>query len=215
MRKKYEKQLENLKNDVFKLGEMCGRAVEDSILSLKSQNVELAKEVIKNDDVIDDLYRNLEERCLEIIALQQPVAHDLRILITTVKVLTDLERIGDYANNIAEITVKLKDSPYFKPLINIANMAELGRKMLKMSMHIYMEERDENADEVFELDNEVDSTYHQLFRELTSYMMEDPKTITQASQFMLVARHLERIADHALNIANRVIYMVRADIEYI
>lgn len=215
MREKYRQELEELKGDVFILGKIVRKAVEDAVIALETQDVILANSVIEGDNTVDESYRSLEERCLQFIALQQPVARDLRMLITTVKVLMDLERIGDYAQSIAEITIKLKDEKYFKPLFNIRQMTNIVVNMIGKSMDIYLLEESEKSDEVFVMDEKVDGFYHTLFRELETYMAENPKTITQSSYFMLVARHLERIGDHALNIANRVVYMVNAEKKYI
>jgi len=215
MREKYRKELEELKGDVFILGKLVRKALEDSVVALQNQDIVLANTVILGDNDIDESYRTLEERCLQFIALQQPVARDLRMLITTVKVLTDLERIGDYAQSIAEITIKLKDEKYFKPLLHIREMATMVEEMITMSLDVYLLEEPERAEDVFALDEKVDATYHELFRELLTYMMENPRTITQSTYFMLIARHMERMGDHALNIANRVVYMVNAEKKYI
>jgi phosphate transport system protein len=167
------------------------------------------------DKDVDHAYVKLEERIMRVIAMQAPVAGDLRLLLTALKNATDIERLGDYAKDISEITIALRDKPYFTKLINIPRMAEVAIQMVQMSLEAFENQDAALAGEVHAHDDEVDQLFSRTFRILSTYVFEDPKNIEQAFNLMLVARHLERIADHALNIANRTIYMEKGDVTYI
>ena len=207
----YEEKMAKLQEKLQQMGSLVEEAIARSIEALKNQNMELAREVISGDDVIDDLELEIEEKCLEVIATQQPMARDLRRVATLFKMINDLERMADYATSIAKITLRIADEPLIKPLVDIPRMATLSQKMVKQSLDAYVREDVELAVAVGKDDDEVDKLFGQIFRELLTIMMENPKTITQATHLLFVGRWLERIGDHATNIAEEVIFLVTGE----
>lgn len=207
MRQQYQHELEELRQGILLMGNSVEKAVGDAIIALDRQDETLAKRIMAGDDEIDAMETALEDRCMLLIARQQPLAGDLRIIATGLKIVTDLERVGDHAFDIAKITLTLIGQPLIKPLVDIPRMADCARRMLKDSLRAYLELDTRLAGEVCDADDEVDAIYQQIFRELVTYMMQDPKNITQAAQLLFVARYLERVADHATNIAEWVIYL--------
>lgn len=207
-RQTYQQELETLRRDLQKMGEVVAQAIHDAVQSLATQNVELAHKVMAGDDIVDDMQISIEDKCNLLIARQQPMARDLRIISTGLKITTDLERMGDHAYDIANITARLNNQPLIKPLVDIPRMAVLVEKMLKDSLEAYTTMDVVLAEKVCRDDDAVDDLYEQVVRELLTYMMEDPKTISQATQLIFVGRYLERIADHATNIAEWTIYLV-------
>lgn len=189
-----------------------GALVEESIFkavrSLTDQNPTLAEEVIAGDDQIDRMEIEIETRSLGLIALQQPMAGDLRILGTVLKSVTDLERIGDHSVDIAKVVKRMNRQPWVKPLIDIPRMAGLVENMVRDGLTAYIRRDTALADTLARLDDEVDGLYAQIFRELLALMLSAPPTVEQSTQLLLVAQHLERIGDHATNIGEWVIYMV-------
>ncbi len=208
MRQSYDQELEGLRAELLRMGELVSKAIEDAVQSLAKQDEELAKRVIAGDDAIDQLEMDIEDKCMVLIARQQPMARDLRIIGTGLKITTDLERMGDHAFDIAKVTLRLAHQPLIKPLVDIPRMARLAQRMLSDSLEAYMKLDIALAERVCLADNEVDNLNQQVFRELLTYMMEDQRTISQATQLIFVSRYLERIADHATNIAEWVIYLV-------
>lgn len=207
-RQTYDQELETLRKELLGMGELVADAINDAVTSLANQDLDLARKVIAGDDVIDNLEITIEDKCMVLIARQQPMARDLRIISTGLKITTDLERMGDHAYDIANVTLRLAGQPLIKPLVDIPRMAEMAQKMLYDSLEAYTRMDIALAEQVCLADDEVDDLYQQVFRELLTYMMEDPKTIGQATQLIFVGRYLERIADHATNIAEWVIYLV-------
>jgi len=203
----FEKELEELHYDVLKMGSLVEEAIANSIASLVNHDTELAQKVIDDDDRIDKIEVEIDNKCAKIIVTQQPIARDLRIVLTGLKIVTDLERMADHAVDIAKTTLRIAHQNYIKPLIDIPRMAEIAREMVKMSLDSYVRQDLELARAIGEKDDIVDALYKQIFRELLTYMMEDPRNIDQATQFLFVARYLERIADHATNICEWVIYL--------
>lgn len=207
-RQTYDQELETLRKELLAMGELVAAAIDDAVTSLANQDLELARKVIAGDDVIDNLEISIEDKCMVLIARQQPMARDLRIISTGLKITTDLERMGDHAYDIANVTLRIAGQPLIKPLVDIPRMAEMAQKMLYDSLEAYTRMDIALAEQVCLADDAVDDLYQQVFRELLTYMMEDPKTIGQATQLIFVGRYLERIADHATNIAEWVIYLV-------
>lgn len=207
VRQTYLQDLEALRHDLLRMGEIVSSAIHESVQSLAKQDVELARKVIDGDDVIDDMQISIEDKCNLLIARQQPLARDLRIISTGLKITTDLERMGDHAFDIANVTLRLAHQPLIKPLVDIPRMAEMAEKMLRDSLKAYTTLDIELAEQICQNDDAVDDLYAQIFRELLTYMMEDPTTIGQATQLIFVGRYLERIADHATNIAEWTIYL--------
>ncbi|MDW7738565.1 MAG: phosphate signaling complex protein PhoU [Bacillota bacterium] len=204
----FEEKMHLLLEKLQEMGSLVEESIARSIESLKKQDLGLAQKVIDGDDIIDDLEREIEGKCLEVIATQQPMARDLRRVATLFKMISDLERMADYATSIAKITIRIGHQPLIKPLVDIPRMAILSQKMVKQSLDAYVREDITLAEAVGQDDDEVDNLFGQIFRELLTIMMENPKTITQATQLLFVGRWLERISDHATNIAEEVIFLV-------
>ncbi len=208
-RQSYDHELENLRSDISEMGNLVGLAIGEAVKALATQNIDLASKIMAGDDIIDAIEVDIEDKCMVLIARQQPLARDLRIIGTGLKITTDLERIGDHAFDIAKIAIKVAESgPLVKPLVDLPRMADMAQKMLKESLEAYINLDITLAEQVCQADDSVDDIYQQIFRELLTYMMEDPRTISQATQLIFVARYLERVADHATNIAEWVIYLV-------
>lgn len=207
----FEQELQELDVLLIKMSSMVEETLNDSIKALKQQNVELAQKVIDNDDAIDDMEIEVEDKCLKLIALQSPLAKDLRMIATALKIITDLERIADYAVDISKITIRLSGEKYIKELIDIPRMTEIISDMLRASIDSYVNQDVNKAREAAQMDDEVDGIHKQIFRELLLIMMEDPKKINQATYFLFVSRYLERIGDHITNICERVIYSVTGE----
>ncbi|MBO8169945.1 MAG: phosphate signaling complex protein PhoU [Thermoanaerobacteraceae bacterium] len=204
----FHADLKELQQEILRMGSMVEEAIDLAVTALKEQDVEKAKKVRAGDEAIDDLELEIEDRCVKLIATQQPMAKDLRKISVAFKVITDLERMADYASDIAKATMMIAEQPLIKPLIDIPRMAKLAQDMVRKSLDSYVNEDVELAMTLAEADDEVDSLHLQVLRELLTYMMEDSKTIQQATYLSFVSRYLERIADHATNIGERVIYMV-------
>lgn len=206
-RQSYNHELENLRDDISTMGNLVGLAIGGAVRALATQDVELAHKIMAGDDVVDQMEVEIEDKCMVLIATQQPLARDLRIIGTGLKITTDLERIGDHAFDIAKIAVKLAEGPLVKPLVDLPRMADMAQVMLRDSLAAYINLDIALAEQVCQADDGVDNIYQQIFRELLTYMMEDPRTIGQATQLIFIARYLERVADHATNIAEWVIYL--------
>ena len=206
-RHNYDQELESLRGEILKMGEAVSAAISDAVQSLAKQNEEMARQVIANDDIIDKMEIDIEDHCMVLIARQQPLARDLRVIGTGMKIATDLERMGDHAYDIANVTLRIANQPLLKPLVDIPRMAEMAQKMLNDVLRAYVNLDTQLAEAVCHADDEVDYLYQQVFRELLTYMFEDPRTISQATQLIFVARYLERVADHATNIAEWIIYL--------
>jgi len=211
VRKNFDQELEKLNQELLKMGSMVEEAIHKAVTSLAESDVELAKEVKENDDAIDDFEVAIEKKCIRLIALQQPVAKDLRTIGMISKIITDLERMGDYAYNIARITTEIANEPLIKPLVDIPRMTKITQEMVRECLDAFVNLDIEKAKEVAAMDEEVDRINDQILRELLTYMMEDASTITQATRLMFAGRYLERIADHATNICERIVYMVTGE----
>jgi len=210
VRQDFVKQLEKLKESLLEMGSLTEDAINKAVTALKTQDLELAQKIMEADDVIDEMELKIENDCLTLIATQQPMAKDLRRIATAFKIVTDLERIADYAVDIARITLNIGNEPLIKPLIDIPRMAEITQGMVRDALDAYVKEDAELGYKVAQDDDLVDKLHHQIFNELLLYMMEDPKKIPQATQLIFVSRYLERIADHATNVGEEVIYLVTA-----
>ncbi len=204
----YEKELQEVKNGLMYLGALTEKAIAAATRSLLERNSELARRVIFEDEQIDKIDIELEERCIRLLALRQPAARDLRFITTAIKVNGHLERIGDMAVNIAEKAILLNEEPQLKPYIDLPRMADITRDMIKKSLDSLVNEDRDLADQVRLQEEEVDGLLEQIFRELLTFMMEDPRTIHRAILIMQISKNLERIADHAKGIADMVIYLV-------
>ncbi len=209
MKRHFDEELKELNKQLLKMSAFVEESISRSVKALVERKADLAEEVIKSDEAIDMLEIEIDELCLKLFALHQPAAVDLRFITSAMKINNDLERIGDQAVNIAERTQKIIKQALLKPLIDIPRMAALAQKMVKDSIGALINKDEALARDVCKRDKKVDNLNDQVFRELLTYMMQDAKTITRAVELILVGRHLERIADHATNIAEDVIYFVK------
>jgi len=203
--------LEELGRDLLRMGTLVEDSIGRAIAALKGRDVPAAEAVIADDDRVDRMEHEIEARCLNLLALQQPLGSDLRRVGTALKIITDLERMGDHAVDIAKVVVRLGGQPLMKPLIDIPRMAEVGQTMLREALTAYVDEDKELALSMIQRDHEVDHLYGQIFRELLTYMMEDPRTVTQGLYLVFVAMYLERVADHATNLGEWVLYMLTGE----
>jgi phosphate transport system protein len=207
----YEMELQEIKNGLIYLGALTEKAIQMAMQSLTERNTDLARKVIQNDDEIDKMDTEIEERCIKILALRQPAAIDLRFITTAVKITGHLERIGDMAVNIAEKAILLNEEPKLKPYIDLPRMSGLVEEMIKNALDSMIKGDLQIAEKVRETEQVVDDINEQIFRELLTFMMEDSKSIHRALLIMHVSKNLERIADHAKGIADMVTYMVTGE----
>ena len=214
-RTSFERHLHELQDDVLVLGSMAEKATYRSMEALKNRDLELAKQIIADDDEIDRKRFDIEEKCIELIVTQQPVASDLRIIVAVLNIIIDLERIGDHAEGVAKITIMIGNEPPLKPLIDLPRMAQKTGDMLRRSLDAFVNRDAETARQIAKEDDEIDALYDQVFRELLTYMAEDPRTITRATRLIWVAHNLERSADRVTNICERVIFVVTGKMEEI
>jgi phosphate transport system protein len=205
----FDDELKDLRERVLKLGCMVENAIQDSVKALVERDSDLAKEVIKRDHLINALDVGIDEECVRLIALRQPLARDLRLITTAMKITTDLERMGDMAVNIAERAIELNEEPQLKPFVNIPKMAELAQSMVRDALDAFVAGCSRLPYEVIKRDDEVDDLTVKNFEELLSFMIQDPKRIPLAIKRTYIAKYLERIADHATNIAEMIIYMCK------
>ena len=211
MERHLDLELAGLRDDLVRMAGLAEAAIGLAVKALVSRDAEMARQVIASDDAINTLEVEIDERCLRTMARYQPEAKDLRFLAMALKINNDLERMGDQAVNIAERTLELLKEPLLKPLIDLPRMAELAQRMVKDSLDAFVQQDVARAREVCRQDDQVDRLDDQIFRELLTYMMQDPRAITRAVNLILVSRHLERIADHATNIAEDVIYLTEGN----
>lgn len=204
----YEKELRDVKEGLLYIGALIEKAIEKAIESLVNRNTELAREVICEDNEIDRLDIELEEKCIRMLALRQPTARDLRFITTAIKINGHLERIGDMAVKIAEKAIILSQEPPLKPYIDIPRMAVVARGMIRESLDALVQGNTELASKVRMDDELIDNLNEQVFRELLTFMIEDPRKIHRSLIIMQISKTLERISDHAVGIADMVIYMV-------
>jgi phosphate transport system protein len=203
-----DNQLKTLRQEVIFLAGLVEKAISRAVDSLKTRDMEASRRVVREDDFIDQKRFEIEERCIDIIATQQPIARDLRTIIAMLHITQELERMGDYAEGIAKISLMMGDTPLLKPLIDIPRMADKATQMLRQSLEALSDRDVVKAQQVCNDDDEVDALYDQVYRELLLFMIQDPQTIQRATWLLWAAHDLERIADRATNIAERVIYSV-------
>jgi phosphate transport system protein len=206
----FQKELDELKERLLRRAEMVEEAIRYSAQSLAKRNSHLAQKIIEGEDRINKMDIAIDEMCLKLLALRQPMAIDLRFITSAMKITTDLERMGDQAVNIAERAIELNQEPQLKPYIDLPRMAEITQSMVKDVLNAFVNRDSHLARSVCERDDLVDSLNEQVMRELLTYMISDTKTISRAVHLMIVARCLERIADHATNIAEDVIFLADA-----
>ena len=208
----FDRSLQQIQDELLVLGSMVEKSIDRSVMALKSRDLPLSKTVIDDDDLIDDLRNKIEENCISVIATQNPMAGDLRTVISVLYIAEELERMGDYAEGIAKISLSIGKEPMLKPLVDIPRMAEKSSKMLSRSLDALVNRDEQLAIQVCRDDNEVDELYNQVYRELLTFMISDPKTIERATYLLWVSHNIERIADRATNISERVLYLITGKI---
>lgn len=215
MREAFEENMKVLEQGLVAMGQMVIRAVNRSIEALKSRDMDQAKRIISDDLLINKKRWDMEEKCINLIATQQPVATDLREIIALLNIITDLERMGDHAEGIAKIVIMLGDEPLVKPLIDIPRMAEKTTDMIKRSLEAFVKRDAKIARAICNEDDEVDRLYDQVYGELLAFMIEDPTAITRATYLIWTTHNLERIADRVTNICERIVFLVTGTMEEI
>lgn len=214
MRVKYDKQIEELNESIMEMGAMAEKILDMAIKSLLEQDFQLAQKVIDLEDEIDLKEKEIEEKCLELIALQQPAAGDLRRVIAIVKMINDLERIGDLCENIAEIVMKIGKEEFVKPLVDTPKMADITKEMIKLSLDCFVREDINLAYKVYKMDDVVDDLYRDIYTDLLFELSQDVGKMAQVVNLLFIGRYLERIADHSTNICEHVNYIVTGDKEF-
>jgi phosphate transport system protein len=207
--RKFDEDLKSLRDMLIRMGGLIEDQIEQSINSLVNRDATLAEAVIDRDKEVNRMDANVDDFCIRLLALHQPAAKDLRFIMTALKITTDLERVGDIAVNICERSLELMREAPLKPYIDIPRMAGIAEKMIRDSLNAFIREDTSLALQVCTADEEIDDLNEQIFRETVSYMIAEPKTINRAMKISFVSKYLERIADHATNIAEMVVYMVK------
>ncbi len=211
-RKVLEDELKSLMAEVMRLGEMVNQAMLEAIEALKTRNVAEAERIAEADKDINALRFEIERTTLMVIATQQPLAHDLRVLASILDIAGELERMGDYAKGIAKINILMGDKPLLKPLIDLPRMAEIATDMLRDALVAFSNDDAETARAIPQRDDEVDALYNQIYRELITFMIQDPKTIDQANYLLWAAHNVERLADRVTNICERTVFDATGEI---
>jgi phosphate transport system protein len=208
----FDEELGELKATLVRMASLAEDQIDQALSALITRDSNQARQVIERDHKVNALDVEIDEECLRLLALHQPAARDLRLVTTAMKISTELERISDLAENVCERTIELNEEPQLKPYIDIPRMGNLARVMVKESIDAFVKDDSVQARKVLANDDLVDELMEQIFRELLSFMIEDPHTITRAIRLSFVAKYLERIADHATNIAELVVYLVEGKI---
>ena len=211
MRNRFDRELVRLNNELIEMGSMIEKSIETAVKAMVNQDVELANRVIESDDEIDQQERQIEDLCLKLLLQQQPVAKDLRLISSALKMITDMERIGDHASDISEITIALADQPYIKKLEHIQQMAKETMIMLVGSIEAFVDKDLEKANEVIKRDDVVDDLFDKVKKELIQMIHENADKGEQAADLLMVAKYMERIGDHATNISEWVICSITGE----
>ncbi len=211
MRSRFDEQLALLNEELIEMGNIIESAIEISLTALIEKNIELAKRVVENDGEVDEMEKQIERRCLKLLLQQQPVARDLRLISSALKMITDMERIGDQAADISEITIRLKDQKYIKKLNHIPQMGKATIKMVKDSINAYVNRDLELAKSVIHYDDVVDDLFDIIKNEVIELIRENRDNGEQAVDFLMISKYLERIGDHAQNIAEWVYYSIEGE----
>lgn len=211
LRKTFETELQQVKDNVLMLGSMAEQAILDSVEALKKRDVKASEKILEFDREVNKKRFEIENQLMILIATQQPMAHDLRLLASSMEIISELERMGDYAKGIANINIRMGDAPLLKPLIDIPRMAEKGVDMLHRALTAFANEDVEAARAIPVEDDQVDALYNQVYRELMTFVIQDPKTIERANWLLWVAHNLERVADRVTNICERTVFIVTGE----
>lgn len=215
IRENFISKLSDVKNKVLEMGALVDKTIENVANALITQDLELAMQVCEVDNEIDQLDIEIEKDCMMLLALQQPLARDLRTIASALKIITDLERMGDNAVNIAEIILEIGKEPFIKPLVDIPKMVEITQEMIKMSLDAFVKEDTELAFKAAMMDEEVDILYEKVVNDVLGIIAENKELIKQGTKLMFIGRYLERIADHSTNICERTIYMISGELKEI
>ncbi len=213
LRSALERDLEHLRSDILRMGSQVETAIERSVEALKNRDVQLAQQVINDDAKINALRFAIEEKSLQIIATQQPAASDLRVIIGTTHIAVELERMADHAEGNAVLVKRMAGEPLLKPLIDLPIMGQVAREMIHAALDAFLAGDVQAAQQVAARDDELDELYQQIFRELLTYMLEDPRTVSRATYLLWVAHNLERIGDRVTNICERVVFITTGRLE--
>jgi len=205
----YEEELRQLQTRILEMGGFIEKQIASALTALVERDDDLARVTIDRDHTVNRMDVDIDDLCIRLLALHQPTARDLRLITTGLKITTDMERIGDMAVNVCERAIELNREPTLKPFIDIPRMAEVAQQMLRESLDAFVRQDSDLALKVCRDDDIIDELNGQLFRELLSYMMEDPKTVSRSIRLLFISKYFERIADHATNIAEMVIFMVK------
>lgn len=211
MRNKFDKELDLLNNELIEMGNLIESAIKTAVTALEEQDIELAKRIVENDKEVDNMERDIERRCLKLLLQQQPVAKDLRLISSALKMITDMERIGDQASDISEIAIRLAKERYIKELIHIPQMAQATIKMVKDSIDSFVRKDLELAKEVIFYDDKVDELFDIIKNELIDIVREDRNSKEQVIDLLMTAKYFERIGDHAVNIAEWVYFAIKGE----
>jgi phosphate transport system protein len=211
LRKTFESEIQQVKDDVLVLGSMVEQAILDSVEALRKRDIKASERIFDQDREINGKRFEIENKLMVLIATQQPMAHDLRLLASTMEIISELERMGDYAKGIANINMRMGDAPLLKPLIDVPRMAQLGASMLHRALGAFVNEDVETAKKIPVEDDEVDALYNQVYRELMTFVIQDPKTMERANWLLWVAHNLERVADRVTNICERTIFIATGE----
>ncbi len=206
----FEERLEDLNKTLLNMGFLVQEAIYKAVKSLTDKNTQLAQEVLQDDEKINALEVEIEKKCFELIALQQPVGKDLRRIATMLKVSTDLERMGDHAVSISKTTIRLEKEPYAKPLIDIPKMADIVKEMVQEVLEAFVNQDQEKAVQVSKKDDQIDELFGNIFMEVSELMQKNPEMIRQGPYFLLVAQNLERIGDYVTNMCEWIVYLQTA-----
>jgi len=211
IRKTFESELQQVKDEILVLGSMVETAILNTVEALKKRDIEESGKILEADKEINNKRFEIEGQLMILIATQQPMAHDLRLLASSMEIISELERMGDYAKGIANINIRMGDAPLLKPLIDVPRMAQKGVDMLHRALTAFVEEDVEAAKAIPVEDDEVDALYNQVYRELMTFVISDPKTIERANWLLWVSHNLERVADRVTNICERTIFIVTGE----
>ena len=215
IRKTFENELQEVKDEILVLGSMVEQAILASVEALKKRDIDAARKILKDDREINKKRFEIENKLMILIATQQPMAHDLRLLASSMEIIGELERMGDYAKGIANINVRMGDEPLLKPLIDVPRMAQKDVDMLHRALTAFIEEDVEAAEAIPMEDDEVDALYNQVYRELMTFVIADPKTMERANWLLWVAHNLERVADRVTNICERTVFIATGEMNEI
>lgn len=215
LRKTFENEIQQVKDDVLVLGSMVEKAILDSVETLKKRDIQASQKLFEEDKEINSKRFEIENKLMILIATQQPMAHDLRLLASCMEIISELERMGDYAKGIANINMRMGDTPLLKPLIDVPRMAQKGADMLHRALTAFVNEDVATAKTIPVEDDEVDALYNQVYRELMTFVIQDPTTIERANWLLWVAHNLERFADRVSNICERTIFIVTGEMSEI